>query len=80
MKLTDDMIRELCILTTRDASGRHFTEWAEHYESLEKLGLVAIDRPVHSATGISYSMDHWTVEVTEEGQDVVDVNPELHPV
>lgn len=75
----DDMIRELCIITTRDQAGRHFTEWAEHYEALEAAGWIRIDRPVHTATGIPYGMDSWSIEVTAEGQEVVDANPELHP-
>lgn len=79
MNATADAIRELCILTTRDTSGRHFTEWASHYEELEAAGLVTIHRPIHAATGIPYGPDSWRVEITPEGQDVVDANPELHP-
>jgi hypothetical protein len=78
-KLTDDQIRELCILTTRDEAGRHFTVWSEHYASLEAAGLVEINRPVHAATGIPYGQEHWTLEVTDEGRKLVDANPELHP-
>lgn len=78
-QLTDDAIRELCILTTRDNAGRHFTEWAEHWGQLEYRGLIAVDRPVHGSTGIPYGQEHWTLEVTDEGQEVVDANPELHP-
>lgn len=78
IRLTDDMIRELCTLSTRDEAGRHFTEWSEHWESLESLGLIEIDRPTHEATGIAYSQEHWRLQGTEEGQAVVDANPELH--
>lgn len=76
---SDDLIRELCIITTRNDAGRHFTEWSDHYERLEAAGWIRIDRPVHEATGIPYSMDSWSVEVTEEGQEIVDAYPELHP-
>lgn len=76
---SEEMIRELCILTTRDDAGRHFTDWSNHYEHLESAGLIRIDRPTHSATGIPYGMDQWTLEVTGEGQAIVDANPELHP-
>lgn len=76
---TDDQITELCILTTRDSSGRHFTEWSKHYDQLEEMGLVKIHRPVHAATGMDYDCSHWTVAVTDAGIAVVETNPELHP-
>jgi hypothetical protein len=76
---TDDEIRELCIITTRNEAGQHFTEWSNHYEALEAAGLIAIDRPSHHATGIPYACGEWSLEVTPEGQDVVDAHPELHP-
>ena len=78
--MTDDQIRELCVLTTRNEAGRHFTEWAQHWEALEKAGLIRVDRPVHEPTGVSYSQEYYTLEVTEEGQDLVDANPELQPM
>lgn len=77
--LTDNMIKELCILTTRDEAGKHFTEWSDHYEALEEMGLVEINRPVHQPTGIPYGNTYWTLELTENGTEVVDQNPELHP-
>jgi hypothetical protein len=77
--LTDDQIRELCVLTTRDEAGRHFTEWSSHWKALESAGCIKVTRPVHTGTGIDYSQEYWTLEVTPEGQDVVDANPELHP-
>jgi hypothetical protein len=76
--VTDDMIRELCILTTRDDAGRHFTEWSEHYEVLESEGLIAIHRPVHGSTGIDYDLQYWSLELTEKGIALVEANPELH--
>ena len=54
---------ELETLTTRDEAGRHFTEWSEHYEELESAGLIAIHRPIHAATGMSYGCDCWTLEI-----------------
>ena len=77
--LTDGMIRELCIATTRNEAGRHFTEFLTHYEELEEIGLIKINRPVHPGTGMDYDCQYWTLEVTDEGQQVVDANPELHP-
>ena len=50
-------------------AGRHFTEWSNHHEALEHLGLIVIRRPVHEATGIDYDCSHWSVEVTDEGQE-----------
>lgn len=73
--LTGDMIRELGIITTRDESGRHFTEWSDHFDILGALGFVAIDRPIHAKTGIPYSQEYWSVEVTAAGREVVENNP-----
>lgn len=77
--ITDDMIRELCTLTTKDHAGRHFTETSSHYDELEAAGLITINRPVHQPTSIQYSHEYWTLEVTPEGQDLVDSRTDLHP-
>jgi hypothetical protein len=77
--ITDDMIRELCTLTTRNEAGQHFIQWSNYCNELEALGLIKINRPVHAATGIAYGCDQWSLEVTEDGQAIVDANPELHP-
>lgn len=77
-KLTDEMIRELGLLTTRDEAGRHFTEWSNYYEELEALGLVEISRPIHEATGMSYDCQYWSILLTDEGLAVVEANPELY--
>jgi len=78
-ELTDNMIRELAIMCTRNESGQHYTAWSDHYLALEELGLIKINRPVHKFTGIPYDIIYWTVEITEDGQAVVDANPELCP-
>lgn len=78
-KLTEGMIRELAVITTRDDAGRHFTEWARFTEELEELGLIEVYRPVHAATGMAYSCEHWAVQITPDGESVVDNNPELQP-
>ena len=78
-ELTEGMIRELARITTRNEAGRHFTEWSKHYDALESLGLIKIDRPIHQATGIPYGQDQWTVEVTDDGHHTVDDYPDLMP-
>lgn len=77
--ITDDMIRELCTITTRNEAGRHFTETYHHWEELEEAGLIEVYRPTHSATGIPYSQSEWVVEVTDAGQALVDASEHLHP-
>ena len=80
-KITDDMIRDLSAMTTRDEAGQHFTARfdAGHVSALEAAGLITIDRPVHDATGISYDQQYWSVAVTDAGQELVDSHPDLHP-
>lgn len=75
--LTDDQIYELGTLTTRDEAGTHFTEYSASWQVFEELGLIEITRPVHDATGISYSCEYWGLEVTAAGQALIDSRPEL---
>jgi len=70
--LTADQLAELGTITTRNEAGKHFTEFADHWELLERLGLIEIDRPVHDQTGIAYSQDYWTLAVTDAGVELVD--------
>lgn len=77
--VNNDMVRELCVLTTRDEAGRHFTQWSEHWEALEDAGLIAIHRPVHDATGIPYGQHDWSLDLTDDGEAMVASHPELHP-
>lgn len=69
---TDDEIYELGTICTRDEAGRHFTEGGHGWQRLEELGLIQIHRPIHDGTGIPYSQEHWSLEVTEAGQEIVD--------
>lgn len=73
MTITDQQLRILGTITTRDGAGRHFTEVfnGNDLEQLEDAGLIEITRPVHP-TGIPYSAEYSTVEVTEAGQYEVD--------
>lgn len=77
-KVTEEMICELCTLSTRDESGRHFIEVSEHWEALESAGLIVIDRPMHP-TGVPYSQEHWSLDVTPDGQEAVDAYVDAHP-
>lgn len=77
--ITDDMIAELCSITTRDTAGRHFTQVSAHWQALEDAGLIEVYRPIHPETGLPYSNSYWSLEVTEEGQAIVDTHPDLHP-
>lgn len=77
VELAEEQVRELCSLTTRDEAGRHFTEWARHYGALEEAGAVAIHRPVHEPSGISYDPSHWSVEVTDFGREIVEQSEDL---
>jgi hypothetical protein len=60
----------LATLTTRDSSGRHFTQWLSDSDiaEFEADGLITVTRPEHS-TGIPYDSSHWSVEVTPDGVD-----------
>jgi hypothetical protein len=73
---TDSQIEILCTITTRDEAGVHFTQKfeADDLSALESAGLIAIDRPIHKATGIAYGCDEWSVEVTQDGLDLVEAN------
>lgn len=75
---TEEKVRILFTLTTRNEAGRHFTEL--HFEGdlteLEDEGLIEIKRPVHTATGIPYGQEDWSVTVTEEGVALVEAYPE----
>lgn len=77
--ITDAMIAELCAITTRDTAGRHFTAVSEYWPALEEAGLIKVHRPIHPDTGLPYSDEYWSLEVTEDGQTMVDAHPELHP-
>lgn len=75
---TSDQVRILSKLCTRNEAGRHFTEAFEisALDALEDAGLILINRPTHEATGISYGMGFWSVDVTDEGISLVENNPE----
>jgi len=71
MSKMNEAFTELQQACTRNEAGIHFTEWMDHFGYLESVGLVAIHRPIHEATGIPYSQEHWTLEVTPLGQNSV---------
>jgi hypothetical protein len=75
---TAEQVRILSKITTKNEAGRHFMEIysTEEIEALEADGLLTINRPIHDATGISYSQEYWSVEVTDDGVALVEANPE----
>lgn len=75
---TDEAVRILSILTTRDHAGQHFTAIydGDDLAALEAAGYIEILRPVHMPSGVPYSQEHWVVEVTSTGFDLVHANPE----
>jgi hypothetical protein len=78
---TEQKVEVLAVITTQDEAGEHFTAVydADDLSELEDEGLIEINRPVHEATGINYSQEHWTVAVTQDGIDLVEANPEYCP-
>lgn len=70
--LTAEDIETLGTMTTKDESGKHFTEIhaPEFLEKLEKGGWIEIIRPVHDQTGIPYSQEYWRLVITEKAEDL----------
>ena len=62
-----EALNELLNITTHTEGGRHFTEAFRRWMDLEQAGLIRVHRPVHELTGIRYSSEYWTVELTEQG-------------
>ena len=75
---TENKVRILSTLTTRDSAGRHFTSRvsSDDLAALETAGLIEVSRPIHEATGIPYAEEHWSVTVTDEGVELVEAYPE----
>jgi hypothetical protein len=69
-----EMIQMLGTITTRDHAGVHFTTnyTSQVLDDLEARGWIEIRKPIHEATGLTYSEENWSIEVTAEGQAVVD--------
>jgi hypothetical protein len=75
------LIETLATITTRDHAGVHFTAnyTPDELDALEQNGWIVIRKPVHEATGLEYSEEHWSVEVTEAGAAVVEGEYEEQP-
>ncbi len=75
-----DSAEELLRLATRDEAGRHFTQWAEHWEELEAAGYIRVVRPVHE-TGIPFDQQYWHLELTAPGVEAAEawINHEILP-
>lgn len=78
---TEQKVSILAVITTNSDAGRHFTEVyaADDLRELEQECLIVVTRPVHEATGIAYSQEHWAVRVTQDGIDLVEAHPEYCP-
>jgi len=68
-----EVLMELGKACTFNEDGRHFVQFLRHWQDLEEAGLVAIERPVHSLTGIRYSQEFWSIRLTENGEEVLEV-------
>lgn len=79
---TENKVRILSTLTTRDSAGRHFTSRvsSDDIAALEAEELIVVTRPTHEATGLPYSEEYYSVEVTEAGVELVEAYPEYHEV
>ena len=77
---TENKVRILSTITTRDSSGRHFTAAVSSGDiaALETDELIVVTRPIHEATGLPYSVEHYSVTVTEAGVELVEAYPEYH--
>jgi hypothetical protein len=77
---TEEAVRILSTLTTRDHAGRHYTVLhpPAHLDDLEQAGYIEVYRPIHH-TGVRYSEEHWQVDVTDRGRDLVETHPEYWP-
>ena len=71
MSRMSEVFVELYTACTWNEDGVHFTEFMNHYDYLEAVGLIQIGRPIHDATGIAYSQEYWTLEITELGQNLL---------
>lgn len=71
MSRMSEAFTELQSACTWNEVGIHFTESMDHFEYLESVGLIQIHRPIHDATGIAYSQEYWSLEVTALGQNLV---------
>ena len=68
MAISSDDLQRLAQLTERDEHGVHFTvaEEGAWLARMEEAGMIRIIRPIHKATGIPYSQEHWRLEITDE--------------
>jgi hypothetical protein len=75
---TSEQVKILSKITTNNEAGRHFMEIYSggDLDELEAAGLLIIHRPIHVGTGINYSQEYWSVEVTDDGIAIVEANPE----
>lgn len=74
----EQKVNILSRITTRDEAGRHFTSAyaMEDLLELEDGGYLSIHRPIHEQTGIAYSQEYWSMEITDDGLAMVEAYPD----
>lgn len=77
--LTDNDIYRLGQLTTRNEDGVHFTVYEEMnwVWLMHTLGFCVINIPEHKPSGIIYDQQYWSVHISDNSRNVIDVHPEL---
>ena len=68
-----EVLSELGRISTFNEDGRHFTQFLRHWQELEEAGLVEVHRPDHESTGMRYSQEFWSIVLTDEGRDALEV-------
>jgi len=72
-----EALDQLLTIASFTEGGRHFTEAYRRWMDLEDAGLIKVHRPVHEHTGIRFSHEYWTLELTEQGKAIVNELNEL---
>lgn len=76
-QLTKEKILELTNICTRTKSGAHFTQCSKYWQEFEELGLIKITRPIHKSCDAEYHAQHWSLQITDDAQKVIDFLHEL---
>lgn len=74
---TEDQVKILSRITTKDEAGRHFSQVyaSSDLSELAEAGYIKISVSVHES-GIPYSTEFSTIEITDDGIALIDQYPE----